>query len=345
MALTVSNSIANLSMNVALVDMGDTVSPDLHGILIAEQDLQETKVGITEQFLENAGVYHQRYTSVAYFRRLIDDAVTNRIIGNPELILDVGSGSGNSVLPCLDLYPEAKIIATDLSQNLLAILRDHVAENPGQRDRLALVCVDATKPYFEKGSADLVIGAAILHHLLDPSSCIRSACHVLKPGGLAIFFEPFESGNAILRLAYSQIIRLNRAAVFDEKIETRAETCLSSLINDYTVRAGTDKSADIFRHIDDKWLFTRSYFENVIAPLPDIALEVVPLNSTSTSFVDQTMTNLRLALGLGQEQARSMLPKWAWDILVEHDASVSAELRRDLPIEACVILKRSAMPQ
>ena len=48
------------------------------------------------------------------------------------------------------------------------------------------------------GVADLAVGAAILHHILDPAKVLASCHRALKPGGWAIFFEPFEAGNTIV---------------------------------------------------------------------------------------------------------------------------------------------------
>jgi SAM-dependent methyltransferase len=168
-----ASGTARRAMTVDLIDLGDS-APHYKGIFIPRQDVAEAKVGITEQFLANAGTYHERYSAVERFQRLIKRATEGRFARPPRMILDIGSGSGNSVFPCLQLFPDAEIVATDLSEDLLAILRDHV-ESRGDSGRLSLICVDATKPYFARSFADLVIGAAILHHLIDPAACIRSS--------------------------------------------------------------------------------------------------------------------------------------------------------------------------
>ena len=65
-------------------------------------------------------------------------------------------------------------------------------------ERCVPVAMDAQKPYIKEGVADLVFGAAILHHLLDPMTFVQHAMKVLKPGGVAFFFEPLEGGYATL---------------------------------------------------------------------------------------------------------------------------------------------------
>lgn len=335
----------NLVVNEDLADLGDVDGPEFAGILVPRIDLCAAKIGITDQFLQKAETYHERYAAFPYFRVLIERATRGRLKAEPSLILDIGSGSGNSVLPCLELFRHADIIATDLSENLLAILRDHVASDEAVRARLNLVCIDATRANLVEGSVDLVIGAAILHHLIDPSACVRQACRALKPGGIAVFFEPFENGNAILRLAYEQILGRDKEPDLppDQRLAPAVSNCLRMLIEDFRVRAGTDKSAPAFEHLDDKWLFTRSYFENLASSL-GVAVEIAPLNPSETPFLLQTQTYLRLALGLSPEDALLALPMWASDILRSFDAAFSPELKRDLPIEASVIFTRRGPP-
>ncbi|TMH04634.1 MAG: class I SAM-dependent methyltransferase, partial [Betaproteobacteria bacterium] len=108
---------------------------------------------------------------------------------DPSLIIDIGSGSGNSVIPLADLFPDANIVATDISPQLLAILRDFLSKrddaknSEGGEGRFALVCVDAAEANYLPGVADLAVGAAILHHILEPAKVLASCHRALKPGG------------------------------------------------------------------------------------------------------------------------------------------------------------------
>jgi hypothetical protein len=125
----------------------------------------------------------------------------------------------------------------------------------------------------------------------------------------------------------------------DQRLASPVSTCLRMLIEDFQIRAGTDKTAPIFQRIDDKWLFTRSYFETLASSL-GVFVNIEPLNLSDAPFSLQTQTNLRLALGLSPEDALVALPNWAWDILRGFDAAFSPELKRELPIEAGVIFTR-----
>lgn len=320
---------------VPVVPLGgaDAESP---GIYVPEAEVGLAPVGLTEQFLGKAGTYHERYTNTAYFKALIGEAL-RRIGSCPPRprILDIGSGSGNSVFPCLELFPDCRIVATDLSPVLLKILFDHVTRDAHAADRVLPVCMDATNDYYRENAFDLVIGAAILHHLIDPGTAIRAAARTLAPGGHAIFFEPFENGNAILRIAYTQILERQGPAE-KSPLPPEIRSMLKAMVADYEVRTGTDKSGDVYRRIDDKWLFTRSYIEERARQAGFTQVTIYPLHDIERPFSRQTEVNLQLALAAPRER----LPAWAWDILDYFDRVFSAEMKRDLMIEGCIILGR-----
>jgi SAM-dependent methyltransferase len=56
---------------------------------------------------------------------------------------------------------------------------------------------DASALSFPPASFDLVLGSALLHHILDYLSLLRKIHAVLKPGGKAVFSEPFCYGYLI----------------------------------------------------------------------------------------------------------------------------------------------------
>lgn len=302
------------------------------GILIPEQDRKRAPIGITHQFLRDADNYAERYANEEHFRWLIQNALAGLDFGGAvESILDVGSGAGNSVFPCLDLFPEANLVATDLSPDLLAILKRR-ADAREDHGRLGYVCMDACSPYYRPGSFDLVVGAAVLHHLIDPAAALRAIHGALRPGGIALFLEPFENGHAILRLAYETLLAKSEQPA----LSPDARRFLSAMAAEYRLRAGSDKSAEIFERIDDKWLFTPAYFRRAAKELGFSEPVIRPIHDTIAPFSRQTEVNLRLAMGLGCDG----LPSWAWDVLAYHDTMFSPELRQDLFLEASIVLRR-----
>ncbi|HEX8009488.1 MAG TPA: class I SAM-dependent methyltransferase, partial [Casimicrobiaceae bacterium] len=150
-----------------LVDLG-AENPDFAGVYAPRSSLGAAKVGVTSQFLENAESYHRAYFDTGYWNFLLGNALA--AAGNPAAprrIIDIGSGSGNSVIPLADRFPHAEILATDISPQLLAILREFLRKRSDGAQRFGLVCVDAMAANYRPGVADLAVGAAILHHILE----------------------------------------------------------------------------------------------------------------------------------------------------------------------------------
>ena len=105
----------------SLVDLASQ-NPAFAGIHTPQSAVGATKVGVTEQFLERAEEYHRNYLDLDYWRFLLGNAF--KALGampDPKIVIDIGSGSGNSVIPLADRFPHAGIVATDISPQLLAI--------------------------------------------------------------------------------------------------------------------------------------------------------------------------------------------------------------------------------
>lgn len=314
-----------------LADLGDT-EPTMRGILTPQSELGVTKVGVTAQFLDNAADYHNSYTNIEYFRTLIERALARLSASfQPAVILDIGSGSGNSVIPLLDRFPAAFVVATDISPQLLAILRDHLEAHPKYRDRYALVCMDASNDLYVRECFDLAVGAAILHHIIEPARVIRACASALRRGGVALFFEPFEMGHVLLNLAYADVVaEAGRRAEHGPGIGM-----LQRIVDDLTVRM-RDKSDPIFLELDDKWLFTRSFFDAATRGGEWERFDIHPINSEVTPLTDQTRINLRLGIGADE----SALPDWAWERLRRYETAFSRHARRDIVFEGGIILKK-----
>lgn len=315
-----------------LRDLGED-APRLRGIFTPEGERDRPAAGVTAQFLENAADYHRRYDSVEGFRAVIARTLTGS--ADARRILDVGSGSGNSVIPLLDLFPDAFVVATDISPQLLLILRDFLESKPAYRGRYGLVCMDANNDRYRHGAFDLAVGAAILHHIIDPCRVLRACASALRPGGEALFIEPFEVGHGVLRIAYRRILAEARM-----RGESGAGfALLERMIVDHEARL-RDKSDPIFERLDDKWYFTRAFFGAAVAR--DALWEgcrVESINANPAPLADHALGELRLGLGADA----SALPPWAWDILREHEDFFSRDGRRDLMFEGAVLLRRSAV--
>ena len=294
---------------------------------------------ISEQFTANAGEYHARYASAAHFQSLFEQTIRKLDLTIPEapLIFDMGSGSGtNSIVPCFNLFPGARQVASDLSAELLAILADYAAVT-GLSDRVVCVVMDAMGMNVLPERFDLVTGASILHHLVSPVKGLQAAVRALKPGGQAIFFEPFD-GYGLIRLAYERI--LAEAALRGEPLAPEVERVLHAMIDDIAARTSPDWRAPGFADLDDKWLFSRELFEGMARNAGFASVRFLSHNNHDSLYRDVAAVQLRLGSGLDT----LTLPDWANDILDSFDRAFPQATKNALMLEGSVVLTKAAEP-
>jgi ubiquinone/menaquinone biosynthesis C-methylase UbiE len=333
-------SLAEPSLSTELktcVDVIDLGAQDPRSAGILSPDYPESFVRnfIHEQFLEDADGYVDKYTSHPLFTHLL--TVAQRFLklptDKPVTILDLGSGAGNTVFPLLDLYPQATVVATDLSVPLLRTLRQKLVAEYSDRD-CRVMQLNAEELVFEDGQFDLVVGSAILHHLFDPEKAMRESYRVLKPGSMALFFEPFEAGQQILGLTFKHLAALNEYR--QDPIPADALEIFKKMSFDFEVRKGSKQSLDVLRKLDDKWLFTRSYLERAANRCGFEDLALYPLHGVERLFTSQVETYLRLCGG----QSLAYLPEWARRVLSDLDQHFSADARQDLILEGGIVLRK-----
>ena len=315
-----------------LIDLGTVEDQAFKRVLTPEPEVGQPKLGVDEVFLGQAESYYEKFQSFDYWRSLISTAVKRLGLPEPEIVVEFGCGFGNSTLPVLDLFPRSKVVATDISPNLLAILRG-LLDSRSLGDRCLPVAMDAQKPYIREGVADLVLGSAILHHLTKPGAFVQQAMRLLKPGGAALFFEPMEAGYALLReaclLAAAEGVRRGEGSEITDIARSVADGLLPQLRRQ-RIPGWEDRN--------DKWAFPRS----VLAEIADAAnadLVVYPINNLEAPFRSHIAYVVEAASG----RARETIPDWFYASFDHLDCDVfSPEMLLDLPIEACVIFRPRA---
>jgi SAM-dependent methyltransferase len=291
---------------------------------------------ITDQFKANAEEYHRRYAASDHFERLFRQGLeaTGITVAEAPLILDLGSGSGvNSIVPCRRLFPGARMVATDLSGELLAMLAAYAFDNAAA-DAVVCVKMDAMSERLTPGGFDLVTGASILHHLESPEQGLNAAARALKPGGHAIFFEPF-NGWAIMRLAFERI--LAEAELRGDPLDSAADAVLRSTIRDVAERSDPDTTTSWFRNLDDKWLFSRSRVSASAKAAGFDVVRFVPHRGHPTLYKDMTAVQMRLSTG----RADVILPDWANAIIDSFDAALTHDAKRELMMEGTIVLTKA----
>lgn len=289
--------------------------------------LQAPHIG--SQFTDEADVYATRYdfrqAMLLHIGAGLDAAGIDRAA--PLKVLDIGCGAGNATIALAELLPDADILATDLSVQLLALLEERARELR-LATRISLVAADASTIQFRPGSFDLICGSSMLHHLLDPEEAVtRWLGSSLKETGSAMFFEPFHSGAYVLRQAMIGLRHLRNAGV---DINGEIASCLDQFVFgiDYVTdphRPTADKAK-----LDDKWLFTRELFER-IARRTGKRLTIYATNPEAEP-VSEKITNMLRSVGI--------TPKWsdaAMAFLTDFDRGRTAELRKEFMTEGAII--------
>ncbi len=290
---------------------------------------------VTDQFTANAAEYHRRYAAADHFERLFRQGIeaTGVEIADAPLILDLGSGSGvNSIVPCLRLFPGARLIATDLSGELLAMLAGYALDT-GVAGSVTCVKMDAMSEAVTPAAFDLVTGASILHHLSVPEQGLAAAARALKPGGHAIFHEPFH-GWAVMRLAFQWI--LAEAALRGDALDPAADAVLRATILDVAARSDPDPSAAGFAALDDKWLFSRTRIEASARAAGFRDVRFKPHGGKPTIYREMAAVQLRLDSGRDD----LTLPAWADDILATFDDALTRDAKLELMMEGTIVLTR-----
>ena len=111
---------------------------------------------------------------VRWRRELID-----RLALSPDsVVLDLGAGTGDIALETSKRYPDATVIASDFTAEMVLVGR----ERPGG-EKVDWVIADAMHLPFASGQADAVVSGFLLRNVPDVGRSLAEQHRVLKPGG------------------------------------------------------------------------------------------------------------------------------------------------------------------
>ncbi|MDP6443296.1 MAG: class I SAM-dependent methyltransferase, partial [Pirellulaceae bacterium] len=117
----------------------------------------------------------------------VDDLMQALDGGEPSAdVLDLGCGTGQIPVALCEAWEECRVMATDLSINMLDLANYNI-EVAGLTERILLQQLDAKELPCDDDYFGVVISNSIVHHLPDPIVALREAVRVTAPGGLIFF--------------------------------------------------------------------------------------------------------------------------------------------------------------
>ncbi|WP_224998191.1 bifunctional demethylmenaquinone methyltransferase/2-methoxy-6-polyprenyl-1,4-benzoquinol methylase UbiE [Cesiribacter sp. SM1] len=105
----------------------------------------------------------------------------------PQLLLDVATGTGDFAMEALVLAPD-KIIGVDISAGMLEVGRQKIKKQ-GLEDRIEMIQADSENLPFEDNMFDAAIVAFGVRNFEDLKKGLREMNRVLKPGGVVTILE------------------------------------------------------------------------------------------------------------------------------------------------------------
>lgn len=125
----------------------------------------------------NSSEYHRLSTPLVTWGKKVLGRL--RLRGD-ESVLDAGCGTGILTADLLQALPNGRVVALDISQNMLRSARDYLQPRFGERARV--VAADLSRLPFEE-AFDGIVSTAAFHWVLDHDRLFRGMHRALRPGG------------------------------------------------------------------------------------------------------------------------------------------------------------------
>jgi tRNA (cmo5U34)-methyltransferase len=136
---------------------------------------------------------------IPHYDHLQESIAAATVAATATAILDLGTGTGETLARVLPLHPSARVIGVDESEGMLAVARGALAEYD-----VTLSVADLLDP-LPAGPFDLVVSALAVHHLDSPGKATLFArvADVLRPGGRFVLGDvvlPADAASVVIPL-------------------------------------------------------------------------------------------------------------------------------------------------
>ncbi len=127
----------------------------------------------------------------------------------PEVIVDIGSGTGRLSSALTERYPDSQLYSLDLAPGMLTYARKQSIAQPQ-----GFVCADTEQLPLSDQSVDMIISNVTLQWCSDLERALRECQRVIKPGGLLMFTTFGPDTLKELRISWSGVDNHNHVNAF-----------------------------------------------------------------------------------------------------------------------------------
>lgn len=130
------------------------------------------------------------YDEAAVLQREVNHHLLERleyINHKPEMILDVGSGTGYATHSLKEIYPSANLIALDIAYPMLSVARARTSLMTRLKKKIKFINAEAEKLPLADNSVDMVYSNLTVQWVNDLDLTFNEFTRVLKPGGMLLF--------------------------------------------------------------------------------------------------------------------------------------------------------------
>lgn len=140
------------------------------------------------------------YDSVAHFQRWVGNKQIEKIPEcSPEVIVDLGCGTGYFSESLSNKFPNAHYVGMDLSENMARFAKGHHAPE------YSWVTGDAESLPFRNGSIDLIFSSLAIQWCSDLPLLMSEIKRVLSPNGIFVFSSLLDGSLEELKAAWSEV--------------------------------------------------------------------------------------------------------------------------------------------
>lgn len=113
---------------------------------------------------------------------------TEWLPASAEVVIDIGTGTGDFAFSVLDKCEVARVIGIDLSERMLKLAQKK-ASSSNKFTQCRWILADGLNLPFRDGIADAVVSGFVIRNFEDLTKGLREIHRVLKQGGVALVLE------------------------------------------------------------------------------------------------------------------------------------------------------------